>query len=128
MVDLGLTNSEEPQVLIVDDMPGTREVLRDMLTDMGFTSITEASDGREALEILKEQRAQLIVCDHVMKDMSGLDLLSQIRNYPYLVDIPFIVISAIGESPVIDTALDLGAADYIVKPIALITIKGKSTK
>lgn len=125
MVELGLHNSEEPQVLIVDDMPGTREVLRDMLTDMGFSTIVEASDGREALEMLKDQRAQLIVCDHIMKDMSGLDLLSQIRNYPYLVDIPFIVVSAVGESPVIDTALDLGAADYIVKPVNFSVLKRK---
>jgi two-component system chemotaxis response regulator CheY len=125
MVDLDLQNTDEPQVMIIDDMPATRALLRDMLTDMGFTTIEEACDGREALEKLKDQRAQLIVCDHVMKDMSGLDLLSQLRNYPYLVDIPFIVVSAVGDGPIIDAALDLGAADFIVKPVNFSVLKRK---
>jgi two-component system chemotaxis response regulator CheY len=117
--------ADEPQVLIVDDIPGTRDIMRDMLVEMGFSKIIEASDGREAYEILKEQGAQLIICDYMMKDMSGLDLLSQLRNEPYLVDIPFIVVSAVGDVPVIETALDLGAADYIVKPLSFQLLRRK---
>ena len=117
--------ADEPQVLIVDDIPGTRDIMRDMLVEMGFSKIIEASDGREAYDILKEQGAQLIICDYMMKDMSGLDLLSQLRNEPYLVDIPFIVVSAVGDVPVIETALDLGAADYIVKPLSFQLLRRK---
>ena len=119
--------SGEPQVLVIDDIPGTREILRDMLEDIGFTAIVEASDGREALDMLQKQRAQLIICDYMMKDMSGIDLLNQIRNHPYLVDIPFIMVSAVGEVPVIETALNLGAADYIVKPISFQLLRRKIT-
>jgi two-component system chemotaxis response regulator CheY len=115
----------EPQVMIVDDIPGTREILRDMLEEMGFKHIVEASDGREALEKLQKERAQLIICDYMMKDMSGLDLLSQIRNHPYLVDIPFIVVSAVGDVPVIETAKQLGAAEYIVKPLSFQLLRRK---
>jgi two-component system chemotaxis response regulator CheY len=117
--------SEEPQVMVVDDIPGTCDIIRDMLTEMGFTRIVEASDGREALEKLKDQGAQLIICDYMMNDISGLDLLNQLRNHPYLVDIPFIVASAVGDVPVIETALDLGAADYIVKPISFQLLRRK---
>jgi CheY-like chemotaxis protein len=117
--------SEEPQVLVVDDVPATRLALKDMLQEMGFTRIEEASGGREALEKLKKQGAQLIVCDYMMGEMSGLDLLNQLRNHAYLVDIPFIVISSNGDAPVIETAIDLGAADYVVKPISFNLLKLK---
>lgn len=116
---------EEPQVLVIDDISATRSVLRDMLTEMGFTDIVEAKNGAEALEKLKEHRAQLIISDYVMDGMTGLDLLSQLRNHPYLVDIPFIVVSSCGDIPVIDTALELGADDYIMKPISFKLLRRK---
>jgi two-component system chemotaxis response regulator CheY len=109
---------EEPQVMIVDDMSGTRATLRDMLAEMGFKDIVEAASGKEALDKLKKHRAQLIICDNLMDGMCGLDLLYQLRNHAYLVDIPFIVVSSCGDIPMIDAALDLGADDYIVKPIS----------
>jgi two-component system chemotaxis response regulator CheY len=108
---------DEPQVLIVDDVPATRAMLRDMLLEMGFNDIIEAGDGKDALETLKNHRAQLIICDNAMVQMSGLDLLYQLRNHPYLVDIPFIVISSNDERDFIDAAFELGADDYLVKPI-----------
>ncbi len=108
---------DPPCVLVVDDIPEVRMIIGDMCREMGFTTVIEASDGVDALEKLKKERAHLILCDHRMERMSGLDLLSQIRNHPYLVDIPFIVMSAVSEAPVIETALDLGAADYLLKPV-----------
>jgi response regulator RpfG family c-di-GMP phosphodiesterase len=57
--------------------------------------------------------------------MCGLDLLDQIRNHPYLVDIPFIIVSGCGEVPVIDAALDLGADDYLLKPLSFKLFKRK---
>lgn len=119
------TFREEPQVMIVDDVSATRAILKDMLTEMGFKDIVEAKSGEEALDKLKQHRAQLIICDNMMDGMSGLDLLYQLRNYAYLVDIPFIVISSNGEVPVVDTALDLGANDYILKPISFKLFKRK---
>ena len=116
---------EEPQVMIVDDISATRAILKDMLREMGFTDVVEAKSGEDALEKLKKHRAQLIICDNMMNGMSGLDLLYQLRNYAYLVDIPFIVISSNGEVPVVDSALDLGADDYILKPISFKLFKRK---
>ena len=80
--------------MIVDDISATRAILKDMLNEMGFKDIVEAKSGEDALKKLKQHRAQLIICDNMMDGMSGLDLLYQLRNYAYLVDIPFIVISS----------------------------------
>lgn len=116
---------DSPCVMVIDDVPETRMLLRDMLEEMGFLSVIEASNGRDALEKLKSKPAHLILCDHVMEEMSGLDLLSQLRNHPYLVDIPFIVVSAVGDVLVIETALDLGADDYLMKPVSFQLLRRK---
>ena len=116
---------DSPCVMVIDDVPETRMLLRDMLEEMGFLSVIEASNGRDALEKLKSKPAHLILCDHVMEEMSGLDLLSQLRNHPYLVDIPFIVVSAVGDVPVIETALDLGADDYLMTPVSFQLLRRK---
>ena len=116
---------DEPQVLVVDDVPATRAMLRDMLLEMGCKDILEAGDGKEALDILKNHRAQLIVCDNAMRGMSGLDLLYQLRNHPYLVDIPFIIVSSSDDREMIDAAFELGADDYLVKPISFQLFKRK---
>ena len=116
---------DSPCVMVIDDVPETRMLLRDMLEEMGFLSVIEASNGQAALEKLKSTPTHLILCDHVMEDMSGLDLLSQLRNHPYLVDIPFIVVSAVGDVPVIETALDLGADDYMIKPVSFQLLRRK---
>lgn len=116
---------EEPQVMVIDDISATRTILKDMLLEMGFKDIVEAKNGKDALEKLRKHRAQLIICDNMMDGMSGLDLLYQLRNHAYLVDIPFIVVSSCGDVPVIDTALDLGAEDYILKPISFKLFKRK---
>ncbi len=112
------TFRDEPHVLVVDDIAATRAILRDMLIEMGFKDIVEARDGKDALEKLKRHRAHLIICDNFMNEMSGLDLLYQLRNHAYLVDIPFIVVSSCGDVPMVDAALDLGADDYIMKPVS----------
>lgn len=116
---------EEPQVLVVDDVAATRAMLRDMLLEMGCKDILVAGDGKEALDILKNHRAQLIVCDNAMRGMSGLDLLYQLRNHPYLVDIPFIIVSSSDDREMIDAAFELGADDYLVKPISFQLFKRK---
>ena len=114
---------DKPKVMVIDDVAETRALIGDMLREMGFDSVMEAGDGAEALKKLKQERAHLILCDYRMVGMSGLDLLSQLRNHPYLVDKPFIVVRAVSEPPVIETALGLGADEYIVKPIGFCKLR-----
>jgi CheY-like chemotaxis protein len=120
----GIT-SREPQVLIVDDLPSTRLLLTDMFQEMGFTNIEVACDGKEALDKLLETGAKLVICDHSMRGMNGIDLLIALKDYPKLADIPVIMLSSNRDTPIIETALDLGAADYMVKPISFKLLKMK---
>jgi CheY-like chemotaxis protein len=120
----GIT-SREPQVLIVDDLPSTRLLLTDMFQEMGFTDIEVAADGKEALDKLLETGAKLVICDHSMRGMNGIDLLIALKDYPKLADIPVIMLSSNRDTPIIETALDLGAADYMVKPISFKLLKMK---
>ncbi len=120
----GIT-SREPQVLIVDDLPSTRLLLTDMFQEMGFTEIDVAADGKEALQKLRENGAQLVICDHSMRGMSGLDLLLALKDHPDLCKIPVIMLSSNRDTPIIENALELGAADYMVKPISFKLLKMK---
>jgi two-component system chemotaxis response regulator CheY len=115
----------EPQVLIVDDLPSTRLLLTDMFQEMGFTQIEVAADGKEALKKLREHGAQLVICDHSMRGMNGLELLFALKDSPDLSSIPVIMLSSNRDTPIIENALELGAADYMVKPISFKLLKMK---
>lgn len=110
--------AEEPQVMIIDDMLASRAVVRDMLAEMGITRVAEATDGSEALAKLQRNRAQLIICDLMMEEMHGASLLAQVRKHASLNNIPFIMMSSCSDEPIIRAALEMGARDFLVKPLA----------
>ena len=110
-------------VLVVDDLPSTRMLVADMLREMGFTAILEASSGVEALLKLISEKPSLMVCDYVMNGMSGVDLVRVLRRAPELRTMPVIMLSSNRDVSFIDTALDAGANDYIVKPISFNLLK-----
>ena len=112
------TLAEEPQVMIIDDMLASRAVVRDMLAEMGITRVVEATDGTEALAHLQRHRAQLIICDLMMDEMHGASLLSLIKRHAVLNKIPFIMMSSCSDEPIIRAALEMGAKDFLVKPLA----------
>ena len=109
---------EEPQVLIIDDMLASRTVVRDMLADMGITRVAEAADGQEALIKLQRHRAQLIICDLMMEEMHGASLLSQLKRNAALNKIPFVMMSSCADAPIVKAALEMGAKDFLIKPLA----------
>lgn len=116
---------EEPQVLIIDDMLASRAVVKDMLAEMGITRVAEAIDGHEALVKLQRHRAQLIICDLMMDEMHGASLLSQLKKLASLNHIPFIMMSSCSEEPVIRAALEMGAKDFLVKPLSFKSFREK---
>jgi len=120
----GMTSSKA-QILIVDDMPSTRLLLTDMIQEMGFTDIEVAANGREALDKLRERGARLVICDHSMRGMSGLELLAALKDCPDIRSTPVIMLSSNRDTPIIENALELGAADYMVKPISFNLLKMK---
>ena len=118
-----LTSS--PAVLVVDDIPAFRSIVKDMLEDLGFNEIIEASDGYEALEKVKAQEVSLIVSDYMMAPGTGLDLLRGLNQDPKLTEIPFIMVSALNENKVVNEAMELGASSYIVKPLGFEVFRSK---
>jgi two-component system, chemotaxis family, chemotaxis protein CheY len=109
---------EEPQVLIIDDVLATRLLIRDMLAEMGISRVVDAADGIEALDVLHRVGSQLIICDLFMDDMHGGSLLSVVSKEIRLKNIPFIMMSATADAYMIKAALEMGAGDFLVKPLA----------
>lgn len=103
------------EILIVDDDPANRELLRRRLARAGYTS-TSVDCGEDALEILKNQRFDLIMLDLMMPGISGLETLEQIQSSPRLRTIPVIMISAADDVDMMVQCVLHGAEDYISKP------------
>jgi putative two-component system response regulator len=103
-------------LLVVEDNHALREGLREMLGLEGFTVYT-AANGREALEKMNTVHPDLILSDISMPEMDGYTFFRSIRSRPEWVMIPFVFLTARGEKEDILTGKDLGAEDYLVKPL-----------
>src|SRR5258708_16687339 len=111
-----MANSEvKGNILVVDDEAQITRVLKTTLSSQGY-GIRTASDGEEALQLMKDWTPDLIVTDLRMPNMDGLQLCRQIRTESR---IPIIVLSVKGEEKVKVEALDAGADDYITKPFSV---------
>ena len=100
------------KILIVDDEPQIRRVLRTTLTSQGYT-VAEARTGDEALEQIRNERPDLILLDVNMPGISGLETCREIRSSS---DIPIIMLTVRGTEKDKVQALDAGADDYVTKP------------
>lgn len=103
-------------LLVVDDNPDNREVLGRRLERKGF-QVLMAEDGKKALELLDNHPVDLILLDIMMPEISGLDVLRTVRYNKAAHVLPIIMVSAVGESDMVVEALNLGANDYVTKPI-----------
>ena len=103
------------KVLIVEDNRMMAEVNRSYIERVaGFSFCGIASNGAEALEILRNRQIDLVLLDIFMPDMNGLELLAKIRQQNYSVDV--ILVSAAQDNVSIQTGLRNGAVDYLIKP------------
>ena len=103
-------------ILIIEDDAQTRENLEIILEMEGFT-VRSAADGRAGLALAKSARPDLIVCDVSMPEMDGHEVLRQLRGEAQTVDIPFIFLTAQGERHQQRAGMNLGADDYLCKPL-----------
>jgi DNA-binding NtrC family response regulator len=107
-----LVNGERT-ILVVDDEPGIRQVLQDLLMASGYT-VMLAGDGEEALLRLESGQVDLVITDDVMSGMSGRELLWEcVRRWPGL---PVIILTGYGTVPKAVGAVKDGAVDYLLKP------------
>lgn len=108
-------------ILIVEDAISMRHMVKAALRTNGFNSLIEAGDGEKALKVLelyfvRNEAIDLIVCDWVMPNMSGLDLFKTIQKEDKYKNIPFILLTGNDQKDSITEALQAGIKNYIVKP------------
>jgi two-component system, chemotaxis family, chemotaxis protein CheY len=109
---------EALKVLIVEDNPHMRALLRALLTALGTHTLFEAPDGESGLQLFHEKKCQLILCDMSMKPMDGLTFTRQVRGprsiNPY---VPIIMISGYTERQKVEAARDAGVTEFLAKPV-----------
>ncbi|MBT8435555.1 MAG: chemotaxis response regulator CheY [Gammaproteobacteria bacterium] len=117
--------NKDINILIVDDFSAMREIIRNLLHELGFDNTSEADDGQAALPMLKTGKFDFLVTDWSMPDMDGLTLLKTVRADEQLGDLPVLMVTAEAKREQIVSAAEAGVNAYIVKPFTAETLKDK---
>jgi two-component system chemotaxis response regulator CheY len=112
-------------VLVVDDYNTMVRILRNLLRQLGFQNIDDASDGSAALEKMRARKYGLVISDWNMEPMTGYDLLREMRGDPNLAQTPFIMVTAESKTENVIAAKKAGVSNYIVKPFNAQTLQHK---
>ena len=116
------------KILVVDDFPTMRRIVRNLLKELGFENVDEAEDGQMALEKLRNGSFELVVSDWNMPNLDGLEMLKQIRADPVLGKMPVLMVTAEAKKENIIAAAQAGASGYVVKPFTAATLEEKLDK
>jgi len=112
-------------ILIVDDYKTMLRIIRNLLRQLGFVNIEEATDGSMALQMLRGGNFGLVISDWNMEPMTGLQLLREVRADAKLKATPFIMVTAESKSENVIAAKEAGVSNYIVKPFNAETLQAK---
>lgn len=104
------------KILLIEDDPDIRRNLGLILKLEGF-AVVSAVDGREGVRLAEDERPDLIVCDVMMPGLDGHGVIEALRARPLLAATPFLFLTARGARADVRTGMDLGADDYLVKPV-----------
>ena len=113
-----LAAHRKPAILIVDDAPDNISLLRALMLRQGYQTFV-ATSGERALEIAQRIQPDLVLLDVVMPGLDGLETCRRLKAQPATSNIPVIFMSARGETEDIVAGFDIGAADYIPKPLRM---------
>lgn len=115
-------------VLIVDDYNTMLRIIKNLLKQLGFKNIDEATDGQMAYGMVKSKKYGLIISDWNMEPMTGIDFLKAVRTSgESYKDTPFIMVTAESKTENVIAAKQAGVNNYIVKPFNAETLKTKIT-
>ncbi len=120
--------NKDINILIVDDFSAMRQIIRNLLHELGFDNTSEADNGQTALPMLKTGNFDFLVTDWSMPDMDGLTLLKTVRADEQLCDLPVLMVTAEAKREQIVDAAEAGVNAYIVKPFTAETLKDKIDK
>lgn len=104
------------KILIVDDSLFMRMILKNVIQELGYETVAEASNGLEALTLYTELKPDLVTLDITMPEMDGITALEEIKNMDP--DAKVIMVSAMGQQALLIRAVSMGASDFIVKPFS----------
>lgn len=117
--------ANELRFLVVDDFSTMRRIIRNLLKEIGFSEADEAEDGVVALQKLRGSNFDFVVSDINMPNMTGFQLLAEIKKDDKLKHLPVLMVTAEARKEDIVLAAQQGAAGYIVKPFTKATLEDK---
>lgn len=115
-------SSPEKTVLIIEDEADAAELFAEMMRVSGFR-VLKTSSSTPALSLITTEKPDIIILDIMMPDVSGLDILRQIRHDTELADIPVVVVSAKSMPADIRIGMEAGASTYLTKPVGFLELK-----
>ena len=103
------------RALVIDDSKSIRSILTKILVEIGF-SVSEAANGLEALEVIKQEKADLALVDWNMPDMNGFEFIQEVRKDNTYKDMKLMMVTTETEMNKVVEALEAGANEYVMKP------------
>lgn len=117
------------KILVVDDFPTMRRIVKTLMRQNGYNNFVEAEDGVQGLKVLESNPdVEFVVSDWNMPNMSGLEFLKAVRSDPRFAQLPFLMVTAESEKDNIIEAVRNGVSSYIVKPFTGAALQEKLTK
>ena len=114
--------SPEKTVLIIEDESDAAELFAEMMRVSGFR-VLKTSSSTPAITLITTEKPDLVILDIMMPEVSGIDILRQMRGDPALVSIPVVVVSAKSMPADIKSGLEAGASLYLTKPVGFLELK-----
>ena len=112
-------------ILVVDDYQTMVRIIRNLLKQLGFENVDDASDGASAMVKMRDKKYSLVISDWNMEPMTGFELLQKVREEQALSQTPFIIVTAESKTENVIAAKKAGVNNYIVKPFNAQTLKSK---
>ena len=114
------------KILVVDDSAFMRKILKDILTEVGYTDVTEAALGKQALDEFEAKKPDVVLLDIILPDMSGDKILDKMMEKDPNAKV--VMVTAVGQKPMMDECMKSGAKGYIIKPFDKEKIKAELKK
>ena len=118
-----MLSTPSKKILVIEDEPEMRRNLATILKLEKFTALA-AENGRTGLDLARREKPDLILCDIMMPELDGHEVVQALRNEPALASIPFIFLTAKGEKSDLRSGMELGADDYLTKPVSKADLLG----
>jgi len=111
------------KILVVDDFSTMRRIIKNILLEIGYHNVEEAEDGNAAMQKLRGGKFDFVITDWNMPNMSGLELLTAVRQDPSLMSTPVLMVTAEAAKENVISAVQAGVNNYIVKPFTAAVLK-----